>query len=108
MPNTIRVVLDLNLLVSALIGRPAIRALLEHWRNQHLTLILSERLLSELFAVLHRPKFSNYFVEDDILLEVAATARAQYLGTGDQDLLDDPALIATMRDQYGVQVARKS
>lgn len=129
-----RVVLDLNLFVSALIGKTATRAILDHWRTQQFVLVLSERLLAELRAVLARPKFQRYFTVDDvqvlialleehaefveptirlelsrdakdnILLDVAATAHANYLVTGDKDLLDDPVLIKTMLEQYDVQV----
>jgi len=74
-PNSLKVVLDLNLFVSALIGRPATAQLLEHWRN---------------------------------LLEVAATARANYLATGDKDLLDDPVLISKMREEYRVEIVTAS
>lgn len=132
--NFMRVVLDLNLFVSALIGKTATRAILDHWRTQQFVLVLSERLLAELRAVLARPKFQRYFTVDDvqvlialleehaefveptirlelsrdakdnILLDVAATAHANYLVTGDKDLLDDPVLIKTMLEQYGVQV----
>lgn len=134
MPNTIKVVLDLNLFVSALIGRPATRALLDQWREQRFVLILSQELLTELLAVLARPKFNKYFSEEDvrilteliqeravfvqptvrlalcrdpkdnILLEVAATAKAEFLVTGDKDLVDDPALVRTMLDDYQVQI----
>lgn len=132
--NFMRVVLDLNLFVSALIGKTATRAILDHWRTQQFVLVLSERLLAELRAVLARPKFQRYFTVDDvqvlialleehaefveptirlelsrdakdnILLDVAATAHANYLVTGDKDLLDDPVLIKTMLEQYDVQV----
>lgn len=44
--------------------------------------------------------------KDNILLEVAATARANYLVTGDGDLLDDPVLVETMMKEYGVVVIR--
>lgn len=134
MPNIIRVVLDLNLFVSALIGRPATTALFDQWREQHFVLILSERLLTELVAVLERPKFAKYFSEDDvhilvelireratfveptvqltlcrdpkdnILLDIAATAQAHYLVTGDKDLLDDLILVTTMLDEYSVKI----
>lgn len=134
MNNSIRLVLDLNLFVSALIGKPATRRLLEHWREQHFILILSRDLVTQLLAVLARLKFQNYFSDadvqelsrlisenaqfieptltlalcrdpkDNILLEVAASAHANYLVTGDKDLLDDPNLVKTMLDDYGVIV----
>jgi predicted nucleic acid-binding protein len=43
-------------------------------------------------------------LKDNILLEVAATAHANYLVTGDKDLLDDPDLVKTMLEQYGVGI----
>ncbi len=138
MPNSIKVVLDLNLFVSALIGRPATAPLLEHWRDQRYILVTSQVLLVQLLAVLARPKFVKYFSDDEtrilkelieeraeiveptiqlilcrdakdnILLEVAATARANYLATGDKDLLDDPVLISKMREEYGVEIVTAS
>lgn len=129
-----RIVLDLNLFVSALIGRPATRALLDAWREQRFVLILSKQLLAELLNVLARPKFEPYFSDDDVrllsellqeravfvepsihlelcrdpkdnvLLDTAASAHAQYLVTGDNDLLDDANLRKTMLEQYDVQI----
>lgn len=138
MKNSTKLVLDLNLFVSALIGRPATRTLLDHWREQHFVLILSAPLVEQLLAVLLRPKFKHYFSDDDvrelselisqyaqiveptltlslcrdakdnILLEVAAAGRANFLVTGDKDLLDDPELVKTMLEQYGVAVVTAS
>lgn len=132
--NSMRVVLDLNVFVSALIGRPATRSIFDHWRDEHFIVVLSSQLVSELMAVLARPKIQRYITEsdaielvrllkehaevvvpkvrldlsrdtkDNILLEVAASAQADYLVTGDKDLLDDPRLIQTMREEYAVAV----
>jgi uncharacterized protein len=134
--NPIKLVLDLNLFISALIGKPATKALLDHWRSNHFVLVLSRELAVQLLQVVARPKFKNNFTDaqaqelselilenaqfveptltltlcrdakDNILLEIAATAKANYLVTGDGDLLDDPVLIKTMFDEYGVEVIR--
>ncbi len=59
-----RVVLDLNVLVSARIspaGAPA--ALLSAWVDGAFELVVSDRLLDDLEAVLSRPKFRRYFDE---------------------------------------------
>ena len=112
-----RVVLDTNVLISAVLspyGKPF--ACLS-WVLDHATLIASRELLDELETRLARPKFSKYvddvkrraFVadlalaamqvelpgfirachdpEDDKLLEIAIIGRADCLVTGDQDLL---------------------
>jgi len=112
-----RVVLDTNVLISAIlspIGKPF--ACLR-WVLENATLIVSRELLEELETRLARPKFSKYvddsrrrtFVadlalsavqveipgtlrvcrdpDDDKLLEVAVIGRADCLVTGDQDLL---------------------
>src|SRR5438046_753889 len=112
-----RVVLDTNVLISAVLsplGKPF--ACLD-WVLDNATLIVSRELLEELETRLARPKFSKYvddsrrraFVadlslsavqvelsgavtvcrdpEDDKLLEITIVGRADCLVTGDQDLL---------------------
>jgi uncharacterized protein len=112
-----RVVLDTNVLISAVLsplGKPF--ACLS-WVLDNATLIVSRELLEELDTRLARPKFSKYvddarrraFVvdlglsavhvelsglvrvcrdpEDDKLLEAALVSHADCLVTGDQDLL---------------------
>lgn len=138
MDNLLTLVLDLNLIVSGLIGKPATRALLDHWRDQRFVLVLSSQLVEELLAVLGRPKFKKYFTgedvqelsnllrehvqmveptielticrdpKDNILLEVAATASADFVVTGDKDLLDDPFLVRRMKQVYDVDIVTAS
>jgi putative PIN family toxin of toxin-antitoxin system len=112
-----RVVLDTNVLISAVLsplGKPF--ACLA-WVLDNATLIVSRELLDELETRLARPKFRKYvddsrrraFVEDlglsavqvelagavsvcrdpddNKLLEIAVAGRADYLVTGDRDLL---------------------
>ena len=112
-----RVVLDTNVLISAVLsplGKPF--ACLS-WVLDNATLIVSRELLDEVETRLARPKFSKYVDEsrrrafvadlalsavqveipgtlrvcrdpdDDKLLEVAVIGRADCLVTGDQDLL---------------------
>jgi hypothetical protein len=112
-----RVVLDTNVLISAVLlpyGKPF--ACL-NWVLDNATLIASRELLDELESRLARPKFMKYVDEsrrravmadlglsavqveltgtvkicrdpdDDKLLEIAALGRADCLVTGDQDLL---------------------
>lgn len=117
---------------------PSTRQVLDQLYDQRYVLITSDKLLAELSEVLARPKLWRYlnqqrivtliafilreaeFVfpdidlqlcrdpKDNILLNVAATARADFLVTGDKDLLDEPALRQTMLADYGVEVITAS
>lgn len=111
-----RVVLDTNVVVSALLFRGATSALYASWKRRALTLIVSDRTLAELARVLAYPKFrlapntvtslvanevlpfSERVVprrepptcrdpSDDEYLWSARDARAEMLVTGDPDLL---------------------
>ena len=42
--------------------------------------------------------------DDDYLLAMAASGQAGYLVTVDKDLYDDPNLVSTMWERYGVRV----
>ncbi len=68
----LRVVLDTNVLLSALLWRGTPHALLEQARNGTVTLISSPTLLAELAEVIGRPKF-------DSLLTRATTSRQDML-----------------------------
>jgi putative PIN family toxin of toxin-antitoxin system len=111
-----RVVIDTNVLLSALRGGST-RAILDVMSTRRFALLTSEPLLRELRNVLSRPEWINAlepsdcnellsiiheaatFVtptqsitacrdpEDDALLECAIAGRADYLVTGDRDLL---------------------
>ena len=112
-----RVVLDTNVLISAVLSPLGKPFACLGWVLDNATLIVSRELLDELETRLARPKFSKYvddsrcrtFVadlslsavqvelsgavtacrdpDDDKLLEIAIVGRADCLVTGDQDLL---------------------
>jgi putative PIN family toxin of toxin-antitoxin system len=111
----LRVVLDTNILVSALISEGTARQLVVELLDTH-TVILSSQIIAELADVLTREKFIvkssqvNRFVsglvktskivpdnprfkvisedaDDDVILNVAYTGKADYLVTGDKHLL---------------------
>jgi uncharacterized protein len=112
-----RVVLDTNVLISAILSPLGKPFACLNWVLDNATIVLSRELLDELEQRLARPKFSKYvdasrrraFVADlglravqvelsglvrvcrdpgdDKLLETALVGRADCLVTGDQDLL---------------------
>lgn len=113
-----RVVLDTNTLISALLFSGTASRLVPLWQSRRITLLLSGAILQEYLRVLAYPKFRLSdqevrglieeqvlpFVEtvrvrrylhvirrdpdDNKLLECAVTGRVEYLVTGDQDLLE--------------------
>ena len=113
----IRVILDTNLFISFLIGK-RLKGLKDSLLNNNVTLILSKQNIHELQVVANRPKFRKYFPEssvleliefiqiigeifeiedydeicrdpkDDFLLALAKKGKADYLISGDQDLLE--------------------
>jgi putative PIN family toxin of toxin-antitoxin system len=114
--NALRVVIDTNIWISFLIGK-AITGLNQAIINDRLIILFSDDLFSELIEVLNRPKFKKYFSEstiqnliallnekvelietslhfddcrdkkDNLLLDLAVSGNANYLVTGDSDLL---------------------
>jgi putative PIN family toxin of toxin-antitoxin system len=114
--KTLRVVLDTNVLVSALILKGRLSALIDLWRSGRITPVLSRETFDEFRRVLAYPKFSlsareiHGILQEDILpffevveevvpvagvcrdpdddkfLACAATAKATYLVSGDKDL----------------------
>jgi putative PIN family toxin of toxin-antitoxin system len=114
--NDLRVVIDTNIWISFLIGK-AITGLNQAIINDRLIILFSDDLFSELIEVLNRPKFKKYFSEsaiqnliallnekvelietslhfddcrdkkDNFLLDLAVSGNANYLVTGDSDLL---------------------
>ena len=111
-----RVVLDTNAVVSGLLGGTAAEVI-RRWRAGSFDLILSEEIMTEYMDVLNRPRFSlpTWVVEellgyiraraawveprgeietvgrdpsDDKFLEAAVTGQADWLVSGDNDLLD--------------------
>jgi putative PIN family toxin of toxin-antitoxin system len=110
-----RVVLDTNILVSGLLGGTATEVI-KQWRAGAFTLIVSEKIMAEYEAVLSRPKFKlpewviqellGYIHEhaewvipyreihevtrdpsDNKFLEAAVSGQANWLVSGDNDLL---------------------
>ena len=111
-----RVIVDTNCWISFLIGR-RLHRLVDLLSDEHIELIVCDELLGEIRDVTSRQKFSKYFPPqdvaslleflqlisesvnptqsvqicrdkaDDYLLALAIEAKADYLVTGDQDLL---------------------
>ncbi|SHE88374.1 hypothetical protein SAMN05444278_107102 [Psychroflexus salarius] len=111
-----KIILDTNLWISFLISKKfnSIDKLIE---NNKITLIFSDELISEFVEVVNRPKFKKYFSKNDIekildyfdqygklvkvksdikicrdekdnfLLNLSIDSKADYLITGDNDLL---------------------
>ncbi len=115
MPQS-RVILDTNLLISFLISKQ-LTELEQALEKGQIILVFSEELFRELLTVINRPKFKKYFnkydlenllsiiadyllifevksslnisrdKKDNFLLNLAVDAHANYLVTGDKDLL---------------------
>ena len=115
--KTIKVIIDTNLFVSFLIGKQ-LQGLKGLLINFHIELIFAEQNIQELRIVTQRPKFKKYFKAEDMndlielikaigqiytidkvpnicrdpkdnyLLELARKGKADYLVTGDTDLLE--------------------
>lgn len=113
-----RVVLDTNILVSALLFRGEVSRLAELWKNGAIVPVISKATFKEFKDVLSYPKFSlaeseiKTILEDEILpffevvdvqeeisgscrdaddnkfLACAVSARADYIVSGDKDLCD--------------------
>lgn len=112
-----RVVIDTNLWISFLIGK-VLSGLKEAIIRQGVTVLFSEELFDELLEVAYRPKFRAYFssdrihelivlldakalfvpiaehffacrdAKDNFLLDLCVAGSADYLVTGDADLLE--------------------
>jgi len=114
--NTVRVVIDTNIWIRFLIGK-TLSGLSEAIISGQVIMLFSNDLFSELIEVLNRPKFKKYFSasaieeliallyekvelieiinhfndcrdpKDNFLLDLAVSGHANYLVTGDADLL---------------------
>lgn len=112
-----KVVIDTNIFVSAFLGSKNAKLILKEIINDEFVLIMSAEQLRELKEVLYRPKFSKYITQrevdelvsllsmkvivpacyekifdcrdskDNMILEEAVYGNAQYIITGDDDLL---------------------
>lgn len=115
--DKLRLVLDTNIIISAIINRTTPPAIVTSHALYETTLLISDELIAELVKVLFRKKFRKYFSEtfakeyvhlirrlseevtiyerltvcrdefDNHLLELASAGNADYLITGDADLL---------------------
>lgn len=127
----IRIVIDTNLFISLLIGKRFVE-LREILVSPLFTIVVSQSLIEEIRIVANRPKFSRCFnlneveafleflrgisdavelkeiparcrdPKDDYLLELAMASKAEFLLTGDDDLLEMKRVgfcrILTVRD----------
>jgi putative PIN family toxin of toxin-antitoxin system len=112
-----RIILDTNLWISYLISK-RLSQIDQLILDDRLTLLFSEELLEEFIEVANRPKFEKYFSNEDVitllllfdfygelvkiesnmdicrdpkdnfLLNIAVDGKADYLITGDKDLLE--------------------
>ena len=113
-----RVVLDTNILVSALLFQAELAGIVDLWKKGRIIPVLSKETFTEFKAVLEYPKFSltqqeikviieeevlPYFevieiadnikgicrdIDDDKFIACAVSASADFIVTGDKDLLD--------------------
>ena len=61
----LRVVVDTNVLVSALIGK-RLKSIIQEFKNGRFVLIFTETTFEELALVIRRPKFARYFGQKEI------------------------------------------
>jgi putative PIN family toxin of toxin-antitoxin system len=100
----VRVVLDPNVLISALISPQGPSAeILGAWIAERFELVVSGKLLAELGDVLARPKFRRWLTESDGL-EFAAVLAQSATVVGDQPIL--AALSPDPDDDYLIALAR--
>lgn len=102
----IRVVLDPNVIVSAAIGREGASPpsqTIKLWYEGVIEVVASPTLLSELSAVLARPKLRRYVTPAEAE-RIVASLQAEALIVPDPAL--EPGLTADPRDDYLVALAR--
>ena len=84
-----RVVLDPNVLISALISPQGPSAeVLDAWVRERFELVVSEKLLAELDDVLDRPKFRRWVAEIDCLRFVSGLAKDAKAGVRCDNICD--------------------
>jgi len=64
--SSMRLVLDTNVLVSAILSPSSISAKILNWGEDNGVILYSESTLTEVLSVLKRPKFSKYIDHEDI------------------------------------------
>lgn len=99
-----RVVLDTNIFVSAVLGG-RLGVIIDEWKKGKFTLIISEAIVREYLDVINRPKFkisaeeitavTDYLFKtidadpsDNKFIEAALVGAAHYVVSGDSHLLD--------------------
>ena len=115
--SKIKIVVDTNIFISAYLGSKKAKFLVKEILNDEYILIMSDEQLAEVKEVLLKPKFSKYILpceveelvsllslkaaipivydtindcrdkKDNMILEEAVYGNAQYIITGDEDLL---------------------
>ena len=120
--TSLKLVIDTNILISAALSAQGAPAKLVRLALAHHRLVFSQATLSELRTRIYRPKFDRYISlesrerllhdfnasafwvdvgepavycrdrDDDHFIEAALKAQANYLVSGDKDLLEAPAL----------------
>jgi putative PIN family toxin of toxin-antitoxin system len=137
----IKVVVDTNIFISAFLGSKNAKLIVRDLFTEQYLLVMSHEQLREIKAVLQRPKFSNYihpheleefisllnfksFIpsnygkindcrdrKDNMILEAAVYGNADFIITGDEDLLVlDPyrwirilSPVAFIKQFYGIE-----
>ena len=116
-PRKIKVIFDTNIWISFLIGK-RLASIKEFISNGRIQIVLTEQLITEIELVTRRPKLQKYFhpesveellsliqtigkiyhikpkhylsrdAKDNFLLDLIEKSKANYLVTGDNDLLE--------------------
>jgi uncharacterized protein len=100
----VRVVVDANVFVSALISPDGASAeIVQAWADERFDLVVSEALIFELDEVLTRPKFRRWISESDAAEFVAGLAAASELA---MDPPDPSPVAPDAADDYLIALAR--
>ena len=116
--KSVKIIIDTNLWISFLIGQKAAASISDILKDESFIIITTDLLEEEILRVTSRPKFNKYFApnacnhlltflhnrcerhsissipprcrdpKDDFLLELIHVSSADFLITGDKDLLD--------------------
>ena len=102
--NKVRVIIDTNVWVSFLIGK-SLSGLIDHLNSGKIRIIFSTKQLDELVIVLSRPKFHKYFNKVQILqfLDLIEVVSDIIEITSEVEICRDPKdnfLLATAKDGY--------
>jgi hypothetical protein len=84
--KNIKVIFDTNIWISFLIGN-RLGNIKRHIVDGKVTIIITEQLLIEIKTVTKREKLKKYFPKDSVK-ELIDFSKADYLVTGDKDLLE--------------------